>query len=294
MSNTYQDLENNFPDSIDNFDKFRDPDIASIPLINQYYTYINQGDLINAFAILTANPSLKPMVINADNMNQLRDGLISVERYYLNDVQQYLVNIVKYKNEWSSTTGYTKYDVVTYTTSPNSSEVYMGIVENIPLGTVPTNTAYWVPLVIKGDQGEAGLGLSFQGQYNNVTSYPANVAVEYQGSLYGSLQATQGNPPTAGGSNAYWALAWNYQIPNNSVSYAMLTQSLQSTIDDKQDEITSSTNLTVNNLTATTLTGGLTYTTTAPTENNIDGIKICVLSDEPATKYDGWLYVITD
>ena len=37
----------------------------------------------------------------------------------------------------------------------------------------------------------------------------------------------------------------------------------------------------------------LKYTTTAPTAINNNGIKICVLSSEPATKYDGWLYIIT-
>lgn len=38
----------------------------------------------------------------------------------------------------------------------------------------------------------------------------------------------------------------------------------------------------------------LNYTTTAPTSVNTNGIKVCVLSSEPATKYNGWLYIITD
>jgi len=37
---------------------------------------------------------------------------------------------------------------------------------------------------------------------------------------------------------------------------------------------------------------GLPYTTTAPSSANTDGIKIVVLSSEPATRYDGWLYII--
>lgn len=40
-------------------------------------------------------------------------------------------------------------------------------------------------------------------------------------------------------------------------------------------------------------TTGLPYTTTAPTAANTDGIKIAVLSSDPATKYNGWLYIIT-
>ena len=38
---------------------------------------------------------------------------------------------------------------------------------------------------------------------------------------------------------------------------------------------------------------GIEYTTTAPTAANTDGLKIVVLSSEPATYYDGYLYIIT-
>lgn len=237
MSNTYPDLENNFPDSIDNFDRFVDPDINSLPLINQYYIYLQQNNLEAALAILNNNPSLQRMIVNAYNMNMLRDGLISVERYYLDDVQQYLVNIVQWKGEWQSTITYTKYNVVVYQVG-NTDQWYMGIETEIPMGTLPTNTNYWVPLALKGEKGDAGedgedgVGLVFKGQYNYATEYVANDAVEYQGSLYGALQTTQGNPPTAGGTNAYWSLAWSYQIPNHSVTYDMLATSLQEILND--------------------------------------------------------------
>lgn len=39
-------------------------------------------------------------------------------------------------------------------------------------------------------------------------------------------------------------------------------------------------------------TNGLGYLTTAPSAANTDGIKIVVLSAEPATKYNGYLYII--
>lgn len=57
----------------------------------------------------------------------------------------------------------------------------------------------------------------------------------------------------------------------------------------KQDTITSSTDLTVRKL-----TGGLNYDSSAPAAANTYGIKFVVLSAEPATKQDGWLYIITD
>ncbi len=40
---------------------------------------------------------------------------------------------------------------------------------------------------------------------------------------------------------------------------------------------------------------GIPYTTTAPSSANNDGtLKIVVLSSEPATKYSGYLYIITE
>ena len=36
----------------------------------------------------------------------------------------------------------------------------------------------------------------------------------------------------------------------------------------------------------------ISYSTTVPTAANTDGVKIVVLSSEPATRYDGWLYII--
>lgn len=38
----------------------------------------------------------------------------------------------------------------------------------------------------------------------------------------------------------------------------------------------------------------LKYTTTVPTAANTNGLKVCVLSSEPVTKYNGWLYIITE
>ena len=43
------------------------------------------------------------------------------------------------------------------------------------------------------------------------------------------------------------------------------------------------------------LHGALEYTTTAPTSANTSGyLKIAVLASEPSTKYDGWLYLISE
>lgn len=115
-------------------------------------------------------------------------------------------------------------------------------------------------------------------------------------------------PVIAGGEYLWTRFTWN----NNTFSYIatrygidgtgagdMLksiyspnyTGELASKVDlsAKQDSITSNTDIT-----AKTINAGLVYTTTAPTGANANGLKIAVLSSEPATKYSGWLYIITE
>lgn len=47
-------------------------------------------------------------------------------------------------------------------------------------------------------------------------------------------------------------------------------------------------------ITNNNIASGIQYTTTAPTTANTDGLKFVVLSAEPATRYDGYLYIITE
>ena len=42
------------------------------------------------------------------------------------------------------------------------------------------------------------------------------------------------------------------------------------------------------------MTGNLPFLTTAPTSNNSGGVKIVILNYEPSTKYDGYIYFITE
>jgi len=80
MSNLYPDLENKFPEQIDDFEKFQDPSLTSISLINEYYSYFDSGNLQAANELLENNPSLKRMIINAESLNKLRDAILSVQR----------------------------------------------------------------------------------------------------------------------------------------------------------------------------------------------------------------------
>lgn len=65
-------------------------------------------------------------------------------------------------------------------------------------------------------------------------------------------------------------------------------------IDGKDGLVTTDATLSINASKVLGLTGQLPYLTAAPTEANTGGVKIVVLSAEPDTYYDGYLYFITE
>lgn len=184
INEQYSDLENYFPVKVDEFERFIDPSISSLQAINQYYQFYDSGNISAANEILKNNPQLKRSIINADNLNKIRDAIVSIERYYLNDVQQYLVNIVSYRNDWVSNVKYKKYDVVMF---PHNEvfQAFMCIYDgDVPIGTIPTNTKYFIPLTLQGAQGVSGIGLSYRGTWSSIVTYDADDCVEYNNVLW--------------------------------------------------------------------------------------------------------------
>lgn len=49
-----------------------------------------------------------------------------------------------------------------------------------------------------------------------------------------------------------------------------------------------------NSVSVTDINNYIKYTTTAPASANTTGLKIALLDSEPATKYDGWIYLIKE
>ena len=87
ITEQYEDLPlTNFPVSEDTYDRMSDVTVTLLPLVVQYNELYNSGDLTGAKALLEANPSLYESLFNADKYNQLRDGLIAMQRYQLNQL----------------------------------------------------------------------------------------------------------------------------------------------------------------------------------------------------------------
>ena len=121
--------------------------------------------------------------------------------------------------------------------------------------TVQDSTEYWLNQIA-----EQGGGTEVVANPTLAGTEAALTGLEVDGTKYKVNQpiAVEGNPSGAGGGSALTGLKIGdtvYKVRDGS-------------------------------------TNGLGYLTTAPSAANTDGIKIVVLSAEPATKYNGYLYII--
>ncbi len=198
----YPDLDNQFPVDIDNFDRFLDPTISTKSAIEQYYSCINNNDFTGASQVLKDNPLLNRMIINANTMNKLRDAIISVQRYYFDDIRQYIVDLVVYQGEWNTKTRYSKYNVVYYVTN-NVTEYYIAI-KDVKLGTIPTNTSYWVKLTLRGEKGDKGSGMIPKGIWQKDANYQTDDLVSYNNCIWGAAMSNTNEEPNS--SSKVWYL----------------------------------------------------------------------------------------
>lgn len=92
MNSKYTDLSNNFPAAVDTIDKMQDLTITTKKKADKYYGYINANNITGANDYLgkSENSDLLLSIFNADKFNTLRDMIISIERFFLDDIGVYL------------------------------------------------------------------------------------------------------------------------------------------------------------------------------------------------------------
>ena len=271
MSNTYSDLiYTNFPDSSDTYEYMSDLTVDLVALASQYETYINNKKFNEAAQLLADNPLLNKIYFNAEKYNKLIDSIKAIQRLYKDDVQSYILELVKYIGAYSPSAKYTKYNVVTY-----NSMVYMCMSLNTPLGTLPTNTSYWYPLSIKGERGEAGLGLSFCGSWSSTVIYSKDSAVTYNNSLYASL-VDNNTSHTPASNSSYWSEIINFNTVtayNNATSGTTAT-TMQGAIDELYSKTnTNATNINTNTSSINTINTKLNTIENGAQVNTVTGIK---------------------
>lgn len=198
ISTTYSDLSNNFPDSLDTITRVSDISADYISLATQYYEYKNAGNDTSAAALLTANPALSTMIINAAKINYFTDIAISLERFFKSDVEGYLEATFAYKGTYDAGTAYVKGNIIDY-----AGEGFICRVAS-SVGTAPTThttTTNWAIIAKQGIQGASGTGLAPRGAWSSATTYYINDCVAYNNTLWQCLLGNTNSEPTSSNSN---------------------------------------------------------------------------------------------
>ena len=203
-----------FPDSVDNIPNFLDVTPTDADLITQYQTAVSKGDFSLAEEVYKLIPNANQKILSAVRLNTLRDSILATEKFYKDDVKDYIdmkqtewdniVSLLEYKGEWQVGTQYYANNMVTYTLN-GKSVLYLNIGRNAtPVGSPPTNTAYWRILTVEGAKGDAGIGTTFEYAWNTAETYKANTIVTHNDRWWVSVQSNVNQEPSE--SSTYWKL----------------------------------------------------------------------------------------
>ena len=217
MSATYPDLSSNFPESIDIFPTWFNIVASDGPLIAQYQQAMEAGNTTLANQFLTQIPQGTQKIITATSLNDLTAAMLAVERFYKDNIADYVQNLQQswlttinqfsYQGVWQSGTSYVTNNLVSYTVS-GLNLVYIAL-SDVPVGTAPTNQTYWRLLTIQGQSGTSGTGLSYRQEWNSSTTYSTDDAVTYDGVVWMALQASQNRLPDS--NPTYWKIVMSLE-----------------------------------------------------------------------------------
>lgn len=229
MSTLYPDLDfTTFPNALDNIElKSNITNSTDAQLVGQIQVAILAGDFASASAILNANPQLNGKIFSANDYNQIRDAILALERFYKNDITNYItekqnewqanIDRFNFKGVYSPTIQYYQNNMVNYTTNEGT---FLYLCTKKPdTGIPPTNTDYWRLLTLRGERGLSGDGFSFAWAWDSSTEYNLNDVVVYGNKWWVATQKNKGQQPQSGSN--YWTEVLTalpaIQIPVTSV-----------------------------------------------------------------------------
>ena len=181
--------------------KFQDINLNEKKFQNQYYNDFQNGQIDKAQQVIKNNIVLEDKALIAKNFNNFITSIINLEQNYNNDfidnfkkkTIEYQVNIddLFYFKEFQSSKQYSVNNFVLY-----NKEVYF-CKKKAPVGTLPTNSTYWVYLGLRGDSGAKSLGVRYKDVWSSNATYIKFDMVVYQNKLYVSKTTNKGKIPNA-------------------------------------------------------------------------------------------------
>lgn len=191
--------------------KIQDIQTPDRELWSQYVQAFADGQYDQAAAILTnAQLANKPMTKTV--MNAAFDDVSNLESYYYDGVETPLVQhlasfnqmVADLANKQAYTDGtvYAKGNFVMY-----NNAVYVYINDVAASGHLPTDTAYWLYLGLRGSTGRAGISLKLRYAWSSASQYQPNDAVTYKDVMYFAKTANINKTPDTNPND--WGVLFN-------------------------------------------------------------------------------------
>lgn len=211
MSQTYSDLTfTSFPDEIQTFVTMLNMVASDANAVNGYQQAMRDGNyqLAQQYFSNITNGSSK--IMDANKINTLMQTCIAIQRFYESDIEPYLqtkqleweniINTFRYLGNFSSSVNYKKNNFVL--SSINGYPQLFLCISDAIAGTPITNTNYWQPLTLRGEQGSSGETLTFRYDWDATQTYYTQDVVVYNNVIWVATSQNSNQPPS--NSSIYW------------------------------------------------------------------------------------------
>ena len=177
-----------------------DMHLSNESLFHTYYDNVVARNISSASQIIENNTQLQNQITDSDNINKLISRTNSNEQQIKTDVDEYLqeqlevfqdlINQTGVAGTYNPSTQYELHNLVYY-----QNKGYYAY-KKPPVGTVPTNTDYWLEYDIRGLKGYGGINLNYKFTWNADTQYQVMDCVNYNNILWFANQPSKGTPPS--------------------------------------------------------------------------------------------------
>jgi len=167
--------------------------------VSSYYDLLLNNKVDEARTFYEAQDNLKGKVLTADMLNLMLYKIFELQSNYITNVKDFLTNQKEsfeldianliYMEDWDSNNSYKKNNFVIY------DEVIYFALQDCSVGILLSNTSYWLPLSLKGENGSPAMDIVFKGEWNIGVTYQVRDFVNYGLSLYVAKEQNIGKNP---------------------------------------------------------------------------------------------------
>ncbi len=207
-------MASTFPNKIDEIPLFLDVTNEDGILLKKFEEYMSKNDFANANKILNQIENAKQKILSATRINQLRDCILALEKFYGTDFKPYVenkqntwqsvINQFQFKNIYSSSVGYKINNMVLFQID-GDYHIYIRTSGDGLSNKPPTDKNYWRDLTIKGERGiSSSEQTTFYFDWVSNQTYAVNSIVSRGSEWWIALKENINSEPQEGNPN--WRL----------------------------------------------------------------------------------------